>query len=84
MSAAGILIPPASVVASSLRITWCVSKRCIALTRPTFQHFAFHTVHYVAEKFLRLFMVFVPLLWFTLKEIDSEKAVKQRVPILED
>ena len=61
-----------------------MSERCIALTRPTFQHFAFHTVHYMAEKFLRLFMVFVSLLWFTLKEIDFKEAVKQRVPILED
>ena len=38
----------------------------------------------MAEKFLWLFIVLVPFLWFTLKEIDSEKAVKRRVPILKD
>ena len=59
-------------------------KRCTASTRPTSQHSEIHFVHYLDKKFLRLFVAFVPLLWFTLKETDFEKVLMQRFPILED
>ena len=59
-------------------------KRCTASTMPTSQHSEIHFVHYLDKKFLRLFVAFVPLLWFTPKGTEFEKALKQRVPILED